>query len=196
MLTCGDENIGATREAAYAVQRWFAFRGDGPRPRTAISPRRAAPAYYRYLPDGDDDNRGGNSGQKKRSALVDTNGTLQTLKLKGEFQANMDVGREVGKRYGVEWVTIDEADHEDDTDQRRDRLPGLRRCASRRRIRALPSSTAKRASGATASASTSTAPPVGRSTSARSGSTTLTARPSGSSTSRRAPTHCKAPTTS
>jgi secreted PhoX family phosphatase len=81
--------------------------------------------FYRYLPDGDDDDRGGNRGQKKRRALADTNGTLQALKLKGEFRANMDVAREVGKRYRVEWVTIDEADHEDDTDQRRDRVPGF-----------------------------------------------------------------------
>jgi uncharacterized protein len=79
--------------------------------------------FYRYLPEGDDDDDRG--GRKKRGSLADTNGTLQALKLKGEFRANMDVGREVGKRYPVEWVTIDEPDHEDDTDQRRDRVPGF-----------------------------------------------------------------------
>jgi secreted PhoX family phosphatase len=81
--------------------------------------------FYRYLPDGGDDDRGGNRGRRKRRALADTNGTLQSLKLKDEFGANMDAGREVGRRYRVEWVTVDEPDHEDDTDQRRDRVPGF-----------------------------------------------------------------------
>jgi secreted PhoX family phosphatase len=83
--------------------------------------------FYRYLPEGDDDDddEDDRGGRKKRGSLADTNGTLQALKLKGEFRATMDVGREVGKRYPVEWVTIDEPDHEDDTDQRRDRVPGF-----------------------------------------------------------------------
>jgi uncharacterized protein len=70
---------------------------------------------YRYIP------RGGAHGRN----LADTTGVLQALKIRGEWHANMDVGREVGKPYPVEWVTIDEADHEDDTDNRRDRVAGF-----------------------------------------------------------------------
>jgi secreted PhoX family phosphatase len=87
--------------------------------------------FYRYLPDGrrhhdeHHDDRHGYSHRKKRRPLADTRGKLEALKLKNEFAANMDVGREVGKRYRVEWVTIDEPDHDDDTDQRRDRVPGF-----------------------------------------------------------------------
>jgi secreted PhoX family phosphatase len=72
--------------------------------------------FYRYVPDrmiG----QGGN--------LAATKGVLQALKLKDEFGANMDIGRPIGGSYAVEWVTIDEPDHEDDTDNRRDRVPGF-----------------------------------------------------------------------
>jgi hypothetical protein len=41
---------------------------------------------------------------------------LQALKLVDEPQANMDVGRTPGLPLAVEWVTIDEPDHDDDTD--------------------------------------------------------------------------------
>ena len=34
-------------------------------------------------------------------------------------------GRVVGQPYPVEWVTIDDPDHEDDTDNRRDRVAGF-----------------------------------------------------------------------
>jgi uncharacterized protein len=72
--------------------------------------------FYRYVP-----NRGlGRSGN-----LADTSGVLQALKLRDEFRANMDVGRAIGVPYPVEWVTIDEPDHDDDTDNRRDRVPGF-----------------------------------------------------------------------
>jgi uncharacterized protein len=63
--------------------------------------------FYRYVPDahvGD------------RVSLAETAGVLQALKIAGEFNANMDSGRQVGVPYGVEWVTIDDPDHDDDTD--------------------------------------------------------------------------------
>jgi secreted PhoX family phosphatase len=70
--------------------------------------------FYRYVPD-----RRGNH------PLAATNGPLQALKLKDEFHANMDVGRVVGLPYTVEWVAVEEPDHDDDTDERRDRAPGF-----------------------------------------------------------------------
>jgi secreted PhoX family phosphatase len=63
--------------------------------------------FYRYIPD----RRIGRSG-----SLADTTGVLQALKIRGESNANMDTGRVVGRPYPVEWVTIDEPDHDDDTD--------------------------------------------------------------------------------
>jgi secreted PhoX family phosphatase len=71
--------------------------------------------FYRYIPD----RRVGQSGN-----LAETNGVLQALKLQNELRANMDAGRVVGVPYDVEWVTIDEPDHDDDTDRRIDRVPG------------------------------------------------------------------------
>lgn len=71
--------------------------------------------FYRYIPD----RRVGRS-----RSLADTSGVLQALKLKNEFRADMDAGRVVGVPYDVEWVTIDEPDHDDDTDRRLDRVPG------------------------------------------------------------------------
>jgi uncharacterized protein len=52
-------------------------------------------------------------------------GRLQGLKLRDEPRANMDVGRVVARPYPVEWVDVGEPDHEDDTDNRRDRQPGF-----------------------------------------------------------------------
>jgi secreted PhoX family phosphatase len=105
--------------------------------------------FYRFVPDGwqgdddDDDGRGrsrsrgdDNNGQgRSRGGSDDGDGgrsrhgfdgkdRLQGLKLKNEERANMDVGRIVGKPYPVEWVDIDEPDHEDDTDNERTRTPG------------------------------------------------------------------------
>jgi uncharacterized protein len=83
--------------------------------------------FYRFVPsrrrrDGnDDDERGERRGQSDRFAGP---GRLQGLKLRDEFRANMDVGRVVGQSYPVEWVDIDEPDHEDDTDNDRTRTPG------------------------------------------------------------------------
>ena len=70
--------------------------------------------FYRYIPK-----------PRGNVALADTTGILQALKLRNEFHANMDTGRTVGVSYPVEWVTVDEPDHDDDTDDRRDRVPGL-----------------------------------------------------------------------
>lgn len=70
--------------------------------------------FYRYIPT-----------PRGNVALADTSGPLQALKLKDEFHANMDQGRQVGVSYKVEWVTVDEPDHDDDTDNRRDRMPGF-----------------------------------------------------------------------
>ena len=54
-----------------------------------------------------------------------TSGPLEALKVRGREHANMNTGAKLGKRYPVEWVRIDDPDHEDDTDSRRDRVPGL-----------------------------------------------------------------------
>jgi len=70
---------------------------------------------YRYIPSP----RGGGV------PLAETTGPLQALKLKNEFHANMDAGRVPGVPYPVEWVDVDEPDHEDDSDNRRDRVPGF-----------------------------------------------------------------------
>jgi secreted PhoX family phosphatase len=69
---------------------------------------------YRYTPD----RLGG-------TPLAETTGPLEALKIKGEFHANMDTGRTLGQPYPVEWVPVPEPDHEDDTDNRRDRVAGL-----------------------------------------------------------------------
>ena len=71
--------------------------------------------FYRYVPN-------------PRGAgypLAETTGPLQALKLKDEFHANMDIGRVVGKPYAVEWVSVPEPDHDDDTDARLDRVSGF-----------------------------------------------------------------------
>jgi uncharacterized protein len=72
-------------------------------------------AFYRYVPE----SRIGQSGN-----LAESTGVLQALKLRNEFRANMDV-RPVGVPFEVEWVTVQEPDHEDDTNNRRDRAPGF-----------------------------------------------------------------------
>ncbi|MBA3422741.1 MAG: DUF839 domain-containing protein [Thermoleophilaceae bacterium] len=79
---------------------------------------------YRYLQDerrgddnGDDDRD--DDGPGRRDRRVREGGVLQGLKLRDEFNANMDVGRRVGQSFRVEWVTIDEPDHDDDSDSNR-----------------------------------------------------------------------------
>lgn len=78
--------------------------------------------FYRYIPSRRSALYGGD-GRLRR--LTETKGLLQALKLKNEFRANMDSGRVVGVPYKVEWVTIDDPDHDDDTDLRTDRVPGF-----------------------------------------------------------------------
>ena len=72
--------------------------------------------FYRFLPKRSP-GRNGN--------LAEIPGVLQGLKLVNEPKANMDVGRVPGQPYAVEWVDVPEPDHEDDTDNRRDRQPGF-----------------------------------------------------------------------
>jgi uncharacterized protein len=71
--------------------------------------------FYRYLPEP----RGGGV------PLAETSGPLEALAIKGEPHANMDIGRAVGVPYPVEWVPVPNPDHDDDTDDRRDRVPGF-----------------------------------------------------------------------
>jgi secreted PhoX family phosphatase len=75
------------------------------RTRSASNP--AGAAFYRYLPD---------PPYGAKDPLWKTTGVLQALKLRDEPQANMDVGRVQGEPLPVEWITIDVADHDDDTD--------------------------------------------------------------------------------
>lgn len=70
--------------------------------------------FYRYVPK-----------PRGNQPLAETTGPLQALKLRDESHANMDTGRIVGMPYRVEWVTVDEPDHDDDTDNRTDRVAGL-----------------------------------------------------------------------
>jgi uncharacterized protein len=70
--------------------------------------------FYRYVPE-----------SLGNRPLHLTRGKVQALKLRGEFHANMDTGRVIGQPYPVEWVDLPEPDHDDDTDNRRDRVPGF-----------------------------------------------------------------------
>ena len=70
--------------------------------------------FYRYVPT-----------PRGNRPLAETSGPLQALKLRDEAHANMDTGRVVGLPYPVEWVTVHEPDHNDDTDNRTDRVSGF-----------------------------------------------------------------------
>ena len=63
--------------------------------------------FYRYVPDWL---------PGRFISLADSAGVLEALKIKGEFNANMDTGRQVGVPYEAEWVTVDNPDHDDHTD--------------------------------------------------------------------------------
>ena len=71
---------------------------------------------YRYIPD----QRVGQSG-----GFAETTGPLQALAVRGAPRMNMDAIGTPGASFPVEWVPVPEPDHEDDTDNRRDRMPGF-----------------------------------------------------------------------
>ena len=50
---------------------------------------------------------------------------LEALAIKGQPNKDMDLTTAVGASYPVEWVPIPEPDHDDDTDNRRDRVSGF-----------------------------------------------------------------------
>ncbi|HTE19183.1 MAG TPA: alkaline phosphatase PhoX [Armatimonadota bacterium] len=68
--------------------------------------------FYRYIPSP----RGGGV------PLVETRGPLEGLAIRGVPRMDMDTAA-VGVPYPVVWVPVPEPDHEDDTDNRRDRAP-------------------------------------------------------------------------
>jgi secreted PhoX family phosphatase len=73
-------------------------------------------SLYRYIPDqrvGQSDN------------LAETTGPLEALAVKGQPHFNADAVTTVGVPFPVEWVQVPDADHDDDTDNRRDRVPGF-----------------------------------------------------------------------
>jgi len=71
---------------------------------------------YRYTPD----RRVGQSGN-----FAETTGPLEGLAVKGFPKMNMDNVVTPGTSFPVEWVPVPEPDHDDDTDNRRDRVPGF-----------------------------------------------------------------------
>ena len=71
---------------------------------------------YRYIPD----QRVGQSG-----TFAETTGPLEGLAIKGSPKMNMDAVVTPGASFPVEWVPVPEPDHDDDTDNRRDRVPGF-----------------------------------------------------------------------
>ena len=71
---------------------------------------------YRFIPQ----RRVGQSG-----TLAETPGVLEALAIRGAPRMNMDVIATPGASFPVEWVPVPEPDHDDDTDNRRDRVPGF-----------------------------------------------------------------------
>ncbi len=71
---------------------------------------------YRYIPD----QRVGQSGN-----FAETTGPLEALAIRGTPRMNMDTVVTPGASFPVEWVPVPEPDHDDDTDNRRDRMPGF-----------------------------------------------------------------------
>lgn len=70
---------------------------------------------YRYRPE---------RRVRRDGDLAESTGPLEALKLRDEERANMDVGREVGEPYPVEWVEVPVPDHDDDADARLVGPPG------------------------------------------------------------------------
>ena len=79
---------------------------------------------YRFLPDRRARGKSGD-GHGPPGRRLPASGRLEALKVVGEDRADMNVGREIGTSYPVEWVEVPEPDHDDDTDSRTDRVPGL-----------------------------------------------------------------------
>jgi len=71
---------------------------------------------YRYTPD----RRVGQSGN-----FAETSGPLEGLAIKGSPKMNMDNVVTPGATFPVEWVPVPEPDHDDDTNNRRDRVPNF-----------------------------------------------------------------------
>ena len=69
---------------------------------------------YRYIPD----QRVGQSGN-----FAETTGPLEALAIKGAPKKNMDLVTTPGASFPVEWVPVPEPDHDDDSNNRRDRTP-------------------------------------------------------------------------
>ena len=73
-------------------------------------------SLYRYTPDqrvGQSDN------------FAETTGPLEALAIKGKPHFNADAVVTPGASFPVEWVPVPEPDHDDDTDNRRDRVPNF-----------------------------------------------------------------------
>ena len=71
--------------------------------------------FYRYTPDqrvGQSDN------------LAETTGVLEAAMVKGQPNFNFDAVTTPGASFEIEWVTVDDPDHDDDTDNDRTRTPG------------------------------------------------------------------------
>ena len=77
---------------------------------------RIGASFYRYIPD----ERVGQSGN-----LAETTGRLEALAIRGVPNFDADNYAAVGVPLPVEWVPVEEPDHEDDTDNRRDRARGF-----------------------------------------------------------------------
>jgi uncharacterized protein len=90
-----------------------------PDPLSPDAKKQSGSVFYRYLPrgdwdgDDDDDDREDDGGRWGSSSK----GSLQGLKIKREWHANMDVGRPVGSSFRVEWVDVPVPDHDDDTNR-------------------------------------------------------------------------------
>jgi secreted PhoX family phosphatase len=111
--------IVATRRFVYEAAAWWSGVLYLTEDRTLMSDPKLgqiSACFYRYTPD----RRVGQS-----TNLAETSGKLEVLKVKGDFHKNMDTETEVGVPLEVEWVTVDEPDHNDDTDNRRDCAPGF-----------------------------------------------------------------------
>ena len=72
--------------------------------------------FYRYVLD----ERVGHSGN-----LAETTGVLQAAMVKGVPNFNFDTVTTPGASFEIEWVVVEDPDHRDDTDNRRDRVRGF-----------------------------------------------------------------------